>query len=426
MIQLSTKYIKRIEHVEKTITIPADKSILHRAILLGSIVDDGTTKIYAEIGGEDNLATLYAMQKLGVNIIVENKKIFIKGCKKFNNNLLLNCQNSGTTMRMLSGLLSARNVYATLVGDASLMQRPMNRVSDLLVKMGANIQVVNGFAPITIQPTKNANGKVIGGNIDIKIASAQLKSAVLLAGLNAIEKTIIVQNVQTRDHSERMLLAFGADIQTRDMSIELQPSKLRAQNLQIPSDCSSAAFFLALGALKGKVTCKNISINATRSYYLDIMQRMGVALQVENKQMYGNEEVADVTAIQSNLKNIQIMSDEVPKIIDELPILAILMAYAKGKSEVFGAGELKVKESNRLQSIVNTICDMGGQARVIDDGFEVMGKGYLSGGITQSLHDHRIAMSAAIALACSQNGGGIKDAACVSISFKNFFDLLER
>ena len=424
MIKVSTKFIKRIENVEKTLTIPADKSILHRAILLGSIAD-GTTKIYAEVGGEDNLSTLHAMQKLGAKIAVENEKISITGCQKLNDNLTIDCQNSGTTMRMLAGLLASKKIHATLIGDASLMQRPMNRVTDLLAKMGANVNVVNGLAPITIQPTTDSLGRVLGGNIDVKIASAQLKSAVLLAGVNAINKTIVIQNTQTRDHTERMLHAFGANITNTHTSIELQPSKLIAQSLQVPADCSSAAFFLVLGAIKGRVTCKNISINTTRSYYLNIMQRMGVALQIENRRIYGNEEVADVTATRSILKNIQIMSDEVPKIIDELPILAILMAYAEGKSSVSGAGELKVKECNRLQAIVNIVTDMGGQARIIDDGFEIDGKGFLEGGSTQSMHDHRIAMSAAIALACSKNGGSIKDAECVSISFKNFYDLLE-
>ena len=422
---MSTKFIRKIENYEKNLSVPADKSILHRAILLGSIAE-GVTQLYTKIGGADNQATLLAMQKLGANISVDGDRILIKGCQKFNDNLTIDCQNSGTTMRLLAGLLSSKNVHATLIGDDSLNKRPMKRVTDLLQQMGASVDTsLHNTAPIFIRPSSNTDGKVFGGNIHIEIASAQLKSAVLLAGLNAVEETKIIQKVQTRDHTERMLKTFGADIAIVENGVSVQPSKLKSKSLQIPSDCSSAAFFLALGALRGRVTCKKISINPTRSYYLNVMQRMGISLQIENRQFYGNEEIADVTAFRSNVKNIQIMSDEVPKLIDELPILAILMAFAEGKSEVFGAGELKVKESNRLQAIVQSICTMGGKAQVVGEGFEVNGFGFLEGGNVESFNDHRIAMSAAIALACSKKGGYIQNADCVSISFQNFYELLE-
>lgn len=402
-------------------TIPGDKSITHRAIMFNSSVD-GTSTITGALIAEDCLSTCNCMRALGAEITIGGTTVYVKGVSKFNNETELDCGNSGTTVRLLTGLLAGKNVEAKLTGDFSLCTRPMGRVTEPLSKLGAKAVDMNGYLPIYVYPKS-----LTGADVTLNVSSAQVKSAILLAGLSAEGKTTVTEPVKSRDHTERMLSAMGAKIAVDGNTVSIEKSELHAVDVHVPADISSASYFMALGALLGQTICKNVGINPTRTGILKAFDKLGVRYVLQNKHLSCGEDVADILVEKSALKAITITAEEVPALVDELPLIALLCAFADGESKITGAGELRVKESDRIRTTTEMINALGGDCQELSDGFIIRGKTSLKGGcIINSYGDHRIAMAGTVGLMASQNSGVIKDETCCAISFPDFYKLLEK
>ncbi len=401
-------------------SLPGDKSITHRAVMLNAVAK-GNATITNALMGEDCLSTCRCMQTLGASIEIEGTTIFVKGADKLLSNVELDCGNSGTTIRLLTGLLSGCGVSAKLYGDESLSVRPMKRVALPLSQLGASVQTTDGHAPIYLAPAH-----LQGGDIHLEISSAQVKSAVLLAGLNADGETSVTEPVKSRDHTEKMLAAMGADICVNGNKTTIKRSCLRAVDVCVPSDISSAAYFMALGALKGETVCKNVGVNPTRTGILSAFDKLGVRYELRNRRVSGGEEIADIATFQSPMRAITLTREDIPAMIDELPLIALLCAYADGESRITGAKELRVKESDRIKTTAELICNLGGECEELEDGFIIRGKEQLSGGVVDSYLDHRIAMTAAVGMVASKNGGQILRPECCAISFPDFFEKLSQ
>jgi len=407
--------------------VAGDKSISHRAIMLGAIAE-GETYISGFLQGEDTLATLAAFQSMGVKIqrnqdVVKIQGVGLHGLKKPENELYLG--NSGTSMRLLSGLLAAQSFDTILTGDPSLSKRPMRRVTDPLSKMGAKItSTENGTPPLQIF----GNQKLQGIEYVMPMASAQVKSSILLAGLYAEGTTCVIEPAPTRDHSERMLQGFGYEIQRHGAQVCLKGGgKLFAKNIDVPADISSAAFFLvgAIISTNSELYIEHVGINPTRTGILDILNLMGANIQILNKREIGGEPVADLLVKSSTLKGIQIPEELVPLAIDEFPAIFIAAACAEGDTVLTGAEELRVKESDRIQVMADGLKVLGIDAQPTPDGMIIRG-GQFSGGEIDSHGDHRIAMSFAMASLRAKNPIKIKDCANVATSFPNFVELASR
>ncbi len=411
--------IQPIQRFEGEFTLPGDKSVTHRAVMLNAAAN-GEAVITNALTGEDCLSTATCMRELGATVEVDGTTIFVKGKPDFQSGKRLNCGNSGTTIRLLTGLVSGKGITTELFGDPSLSSRPMKRVSEPLSLLGANVKTTDGKAPIFVSPAK-----LYGARIELEVASAQVKSAVLLAGLNADGVTEVTEPVRSRDHTERMLQAMGADITADGNRVTVRRGELRALNVCVPSDISSAAYFMALGALKGKTLCKNVGINPTRTGILVAFDKLGVKYSLLNRRISGGEETADILVEKSPLRAIELGGGVIPSLIDELPLVALLCAFADGESLIYGAKELRVKESDRIKTTVELINNIGGYAEEREDGFLIRGKKSLVGGAVDSYLDHRIAMTAAVGLIASERGGSIGNAECCAISFPDFFDKLE-
>lgn len=398
--------------------LPGDKSITHRAIMLNGGAD-GEAIITNALMGEDCLSTCRCMRSLGAKIDIDGTTLRVSGTPHFRRGRELNCGNSGTTIRLLTGFCAGKNIDATLYGDESLSARPMNRVAEPLSLLGADIKTTDGHAPVYVSPRA-----LCGANVPLKIASAQVKSAVLLAGISASGETVVSEPVKSRDHTERMLKAMGADICVNGNAVTVKESELKAVDVCVPSDISSAAYFMALGALKGKTLCKNVGINPTRTGILTAFDRLGVQYSLLNKRISGGEETADILVEQSSMQAITLTAQDVPAMIDELPLVALLCAFADGESRITGAKELRVKESDRIKTTAELIRNIGGDCTELPDGFIIRGRKKLSGGNVDSYLDHRIAMTAAVGLIASENGGNIYRPECCAISFPDFFHQL--
>ena len=410
--------IRPREYFEGEFTLPGDKSITHRAVMLNAGAE-GEAVITNALMGEDCLSTCRCMRELGAEISIEGTTIKVKGVSKFQSGKTLDCGNSGTTIRLLTGFLSGKGVEATLTGDDSLSKRPMLRVSEPLSWLGAVVQTTDGHAPVRVSPAK-----LQGADITLKVASAQVKSAVILAGLSADGETRVTEPVQSRDHTERMLKAMGADISVTERTTTIRNSKLKAVSVEVPSDISSAAYFMAIGALKGKTLCKSVGVNPTRTGILKAFDLLGIKYSLLNERVSGGEEIADILVKKSALKPIELGEKDIPSMIDELPLIALLCAFAEGESRITGAKELKVKESDRILTTAELINGLGGECIPTDDGFIIRGHGGLKGGVVNSYLDHRIAMTGAVALLASEEGGEILDEDCCAISFPDFFERL--
>ncbi|MBQ7369479.1 MAG: 3-phosphoshikimate 1-carboxyvinyltransferase [Clostridia bacterium] len=410
--------IRSRDRFEGEFDLPGDKSITHRAVMLNAGAD-GESFVQNALMGEDCLSTCRCMRALGATVDVDGTTIRIVGAPKFRSGVELDCGNSGTTIRLLTGFLAGKGIHAKLYGDASLSTRPMGRVAEPLSSLGANVETTDSRPPVYVYPAL-----LQGADVNLKIASAQVKSAVLLAGLSASGKTSVTEPVKSRDHTERMLKAMGAKIQVDERKVSVQKSELRAIDVDVPADISSAAYFMALGALKGKTLCKNVGVNPTRTGILTAFDRLGVKYELTNRRISGGEEIADISVERSNLRAIELGAEDAPAMIDELPLVALLCAFADGESRITGAKELKVKESNRILTTAELINTLGGECIPTDDGFIIRGKKKLQGGIVNSYLDHRIAMTGAVALLASERGGEIKDAHCCAISFPTFFEKL--
>ena len=403
---------------EGEFVLPGDKSITHRAVMFNGGAD-GEAVISNPLLGEDCLSTCACMHELGAEVKVEDGTIFVKGTSEFRDNAQLNCGNSGTTIRLLTGFVAGKGVHATLFGDESLSSRPMQRVSQPLALLGAGVRTTNGRAPVQVFPKT-----LYGANVNLSVASAQVKSAALLAGISADGETTVVEPSKSRDHTERMLAAMGANIQVNGNCVAVKKSELRAVNVCVPSDISSAAYFMALGALKGKTLCKNVGVNPTRTGILKAFDKLGVQYSLMNARLSGGEEIADICVEKTRLRAIELTGEDVPAMIDELPLVALLCAFADGESRITGAKELRVKESDRIKTTVTLIRAIGGDCEELEDGFIIRGKQKLVGGDVDSFLDHRIAMTAAVGLIASEKGGNVLREECCAISFPDFFDKL--
>ncbi|HAH18910.1 MAG TPA: 3-phosphoshikimate 1-carboxyvinyltransferase [Eubacterium sp.] len=421
---------KRKTNLTGTITVPGDKSISHRAIMLGSLAN-GTTTITNFLMGADCLSTIDCFRKMGVDIDVKDDKVTIQGVglhglKKPSETL--DVGNSGTTTRLISGILAAQNFSCRLDGDDSLRKRPMKRIITPLSQMGADIKSENdnGCVPLII------NGKKLKGiHYDSPVASAQIKSSILLAGLYADGETSVTEPSLSRNHSEIMFNQFGIDCKSEGTTATVKKaSDFNGIDINVPGDISSAAYFLVLGLItpNSEITVKNVGINPTRDGIIKVIEMMGGNITLSNVNNIG-EKTADITVKTSELHGCTIGGDIIPTLIDEIPVIAVMAAYAKGKTIIKDAAELKVKESNRIDIMVSHLKAMGCDIKATDDGMiineNVEEPNKLTGCKIDSALDHRIAMSFAI---CGLNADGetdIPDSEVVKISYPNFYEDLE-
>lgn len=410
--------IQSMEYFAGEFDLPGDKSITHRAIMLNAGAE-GEAIVSNALLGKDCLSTCRCMRALGAKIDVDGTTMRVSGTPRFRRGAELNCGNSGTTIRLLTGYVAGKGIDAKLYGDESLSQRPMNRVAEPLALLGANVRTTDGRAPVYVSP--NA---LRGAAVDLKVSSAQVKSAVLLAGISAAGETTVREPIKSRDHTEKMLAAMGANIRVDEEKITVGRSNLTAIDVCVPSDISSAAYFMALGALKGKTLCKNVGINPTRTGILKAFDLLGVRYSLLNRRQSGGEETADILVEKSEMHGINLTAQDIPSMIDELPLIALLCAFADGESRISGAKELRVKESDRVKTTTELIQNIGGDCVAQEDGFIIRGKKKLMGGAVDSYLDHRIAMTAAVGLIASERGGYIARPECCAISFPDFFKKL--
>lgn len=401
-----------------TFDIPGDKSITHRAVMFNAAAE-GEALISNALLGEDCLSTAACMRALGAQADVQGTQVRVRGVPRFRDAECF-CGNSGTTMRLLTGLAAGRGVSVRLTGDDSLSHRPMERVAQPLRLLGASVETTGGCAPVLVRPAR-----LTGREVHTQVASAQVKSALLLAALGAEGETVVVEPLKTRDHTERMLAAMGADIRASGTRVAVRGGPLRAVDVEVPGDISSAAYFMALGALRGETVCRNVGVNPTRTGILSAFDKMGVKYSLENGRTVCGEPVADIRVKKSELRAISLKREDMPALIDELPVLALMLAFADGESVIAGAEELKVKESDRIRTTAEMINALGGDCTPTQDGFVIRGRESLRGGAVRSHEDHRIAMSGAVGLIASGYGGSIEGAECVGISFPGFYKMLE-
>ena len=410
-----------------TFRVPGDKSISHRALLLGAMAH-GVTEIRGLLRSEDCLATLGALQALGVEI--EERAdgtvcVHGRGPEGMREpETVLELGNSGTTLRLLAGLLAGRPFFSLLSGDASLCRRPMRRIVDPLRAMGATLM---GRAEANLPPLAVRGGELSGVAWTSPVASAQVKSAVLLAGLQARGETSIAEPVLSRDHTERMLGAFGVTPQRAGTRVTVSGgSRLRGTRIDIPGDLSSAAFMLVAGAARrgNDVRIDEVGVNPTRTGVLDVLAEMGAPVGVDRPREAGGEPVADLAVRGADLRGIRIEPSLVPRLIDEIPVLAVAAALAEGETVFEGAGELRVKEVDRLTAVREELTRFGAAVAVTGDGLTIQGGGRLRGAVVSSRGDHRMAMSLAIAALCAEGETTIRDVACAETSFPGFARLL--
>lgn len=418
--------INKINSLKGELTVPGDKSISHRAVMLGSI-SDGETEIKNFLKGADCLSTIRCFRDLGINISINEDTVLVQGkgmhgLKKPEN--ILDVGNSGTTIRLICGILAAQNFSCMITGDDSIRKRPMKRIIEPLTLMGADITSLsgNGYAPLSL-----TGNRLKGINYHSKIASAQMKSSVLLAGLYAEGKTRFVEPHLSRNHTELMLNYFGADVASEENTHTVFPaSKLTGRKVEVPGDISSAAFFMAAALItpNSEVLIKNVGINPTRSGIIKIIKNMGGNLTILNKKTDGPEETADILVKSSSLKGMTIEGEIIPNIIDEIPIIVVMAAFADGTTIIKDAAELKLKESNRIDAMVDNLSKMGADITATEDGMIINGGLPLKGAEIDSHHDHRIAMSFAIAGLNAENETKILGSESIKISYPSFFDNL--
>ena len=412
--------------IKGRLRVPGDKSISHRAVMFGAI-SNGITNIKGFLTGADCISTISIFKKMGIDLEIQNTAVTVKGKGLYGLSKpgeILDCGNSGTTTRLVSGILSAQNFTSVLTGDKSIQKRPMNRIIAPLTLMGADIKSNNGFAPLTI-----TGSSLHGIEYISPVASAQVKSAILLAGLYADSPTTVIEPAKSRDHTELMLKKFGANLITTKTSATINPCKeLFATDIDVPSDISSAAFFMAAAVLVpgSELILENVGINPTRDGVIKVLKDMGANIEIINS----NDEfepVADIKVSYSKLHATTIGGEIIPTLIDELPLLAAVASLAEGKTIIKDAAELKVKESNRIKVMCEELSKLGVNVVETEDGMEIEGTNKLLGNVTISTHDdHRIAMTFAILGLISEGEIKLDNKACVEISYPEFFDDLRK
>lgn len=415
--------LTKIKSLKGELTIPGDKSISHRAIMFGSI-SNGISEITNFLQGADCLSTISCFQKLGIQIENTSEKILIygKGLQGLSAPKdILDVGNSGTTIRLISGILAAQEFDTTLTGDHSIQKRPMKRIMDPLSLMGAQMQSLknNGCAPISI-----TGSRLKAIHYQSNIASAQVKSAILLAGLYADGPTSVTEPYLSRNHSEIMLQFFGAELTTSNTTVTVRPlPELRGQKVVVPGDISSAAYFIAAGLItpNSEILLKNVGINPTRNGILKVAEQMGGDIIYLNINDATGEPTSDLLIRSSNLHGITIEGSIIPTLIDEIPIIAIMAAFADGTTIIKDAAELKVKESNRIDVMVENLSAMGAKITGTEDGMIIEGGVPLTGAVIDSKSDHRIAMSFAIAALNCAGVTKILGEDCIQISYPDFY-----
>lgn len=418
--------VKKSKGIKGEIEVPSDKSITHRAIIIGSIAD-GTSEVNGYLPSEDCLNTIRAMQCMGVDIVENGGTLKIRGVGLLGPKEpddIIDVGNSGTTIRLLIGLLAAQRFFSVVTGDSSIRRRPMKRVVDPLRMMGAEIYGRSGgdLAPIAI-----SGRRLSPANYLMPVASAQVKSALLLAGLYADGKSIIIEPAKSRDHTERMLAFFGADIEVDGPYVSIKGYRnLNAQRVEVPGDISSAAFFIVAASIinGSEILIRKVGINPTRSGILDILREMGADIRLNNERMVSGEPVADIYVRSSKLKGIEIKGEIIPRVIDEIPILCIAAAVADGETLIMDAKELRVKETDRISSMTAELKRIGVPVEEMSDGLRITGGKPMFGSTCSSHGDHRVAMSLAIAGLVAEGETVIKDTGCINTSFPGFKERL--
>jgi 3-phosphoshikimate 1-carboxyvinyltransferase len=427
-----TRTVKPCLRLEGEVVLPGDKSISHRAVILNSLAK-GKAEIDNFAPGRDCLATVRCLRALGVKIGRKGSRdsptLLVSetgedGLKEAGN--VLDAQDSATTMRLLGGLLSSQPFLSIITGDASLRNRPMGRLIEPLRLMGADIwgRGRDSFAPLVIK-----GKKLRGIDFTLPVPSAQIKSAILLAGLFARSNTVLHQAIPSRDHTERMLKQMGASLESQGNSISLLPlsSPLVPVNLRVPGDISSAAYFLVAGAIhsNARIVIRDCGINPTRTGIIDILLAMGARLKIDNERLEASETLADIVVESSELKGIEVSGDIIPRLIDEIPVLAVAGCVAKGKTVIRDAGELRVKESDRIATVVSELSRLGAKIEPLPDGMVIYGGGPLSGTDVDSHFDHRLAMSLAVAGLIANGETTIKHAQVAQVSYPAFWQTLQ-
>ena len=418
---------QKANRLQGEINVPGDKSISHRGVMFGAL-SEGTTRLTHFLQGADCLSTISCFEKMGIPIENNGNEILVHG--KGLHGLtaptqILDAGNSGTTTRLISGILAAQDFSVTLTGDASICKRPMRRIMEPLSLMGANIKSQNGndCAPLLI-----TGNHLHGIHYQSKVASAQVKSSILLAGLYADGTTSVTEPALSRNHSELMLGMFGAKVESRDTTATIYPEPaLHAIDFKVPGDISSAAYFIAAGLIvpDSEILIKNVGINPTRDGIIKAVQAMGGNITIMNRRNSGGEDTADILVKSSELNGTEIGGSLIPTLIDEIPVIAVLACFASGTTVIKNAEELKVKESNRIDVMVNNLSAMGADITATDDGMIINGGRPLHGITIDSKLDHRIAMSFTIASLMSEGETEITGAEVVKISYPDFYKDLE-
>ncbi|WP_290062322.1 3-phosphoshikimate 1-carboxyvinyltransferase [Paraclostridium bifermentans] len=411
-----------------TVELIGDKSISHRAIMFSSIAK-GTTRIKNFLMGQDCLSTIDCFRKMGVNIDINDKEVIVKGVglrglKKPNE--ILNVGNSGTTIRLMMGILAGNEFESTVIGDESISKRPMKRVTDPLRLMGCSIKGNDdaNFTPITIY-----GGNLNGIEYKMPVASAQVKSSIILASLYADSSSTIIEKSKSRNHTEIMLKSFGADIKSNGLKIDVQPVRelFSVGNINVAGDISSAAFIIAAASIVegSEVLIKNVGLNETRTGIIDVLEAMNGNFEIIDKRVESGEVVGDLIVRHSNkLIGTTIDSNLIPRLIDEIPVIAILATQANGTTVIKDAKELKVKESNRIKAVVENLKNMGAEIEELEDGMVIKGKTKLKRANIKTFNDHRIAMAFSVASLISEGKLNLDNTACIDISFPGYFDLI--
>lgn len=410
-----------VQKLRGEVTVPGDKSISHRAVMFGALAQ-GRTEITGFLRGADCLSTISCFRQLGISIEESADKITVHGRGLHGLSAptdTLNTGNSGTTTRLLSGILAGQKFNSVLNGDSSIQMRPMQRIITPLSQMGASIRSINGTGCAPLEIKESA---LHGISYLSPVASAQVKSAVLLAGLYADGETSVTEPALSRNHTELMLRTFGADIRSDGLTAAVKPSDLHGTDILVPGDISSAAYFIAAGCLvpDAEILIRNVGINPSRAGILQTAREMGADITLLNEKRDG-EPVADLLVKSSSLHGITIGGDIIPALIDELPVIAVMAAAAEGTTVIKDAAELKVKESDRIAVVTKNLSSMGCDITATDDGMIITGRNTLHGAVIDSHRDHRIAMSFAIAAMIADGKTEIKDAECVKISYPDFY-----
>ena len=423
------KRICPVHALRGEVAVPGDKSLSHRSIMLAGLAET-PVRVRNFLASEDCLSTVACMRALGVSVDIQpDGQVLVKGNGLYGlsePDNVLDAGNSGTTIRLLSGLLAGQSFFSVLTGDESLRRRPMARIVTPLTQMGARIigRENSRYAPVAIAPAASLNG------IEYKmpVASAQVKSAIMFAALYAGSPSVISEPYLSRDHTERMFAQFGVKVARNGLSVTVNPvSELRAPEIvDIPGDFSSAAFLLVAATIipDSEVLLTNVGINPTRTGLLDVLRDMGANIEVVNERLSGEEPVADLRVRSAALQGISVGSEMIPRLIDEIPILAVAALFAKGQTVIQGAEELRVKETDRLRAMACELARMGGKVTERPDGLIIEGDGLLHSAQCLTYADHRVAMSLTVAGMASE-GVDLEDSDCVAISFPGFFEKMD-